>query len=115
MAMLREPVHHLGMYGWYLLLASLDVLLTWVILRHGGYEANALAAWVIERSGMRGATFFKFATVAFVLVMCEVIARRDQQAAKLVAGSAIALNLLPVLVSVGMISHLVAMGVQISL
>lgn len=113
MMLWREPVRHPEMYLWYILLASLDVLLTWIVLRHGGFEANAIAAWVIDQAGMPGAAFFKFATVMLVLVTCEVIARRDEPASRFVAGSAVLVNAVPVVISVGLIAQLVAFGVPV--
>ncbi len=103
------------MYRWYLLLASADVLLTWFILLNGGREANALAAWVIHQTGMPGATFFKFATVAFVLIACEVAARQSVKAGRLIASLAVGVNVLPVVVGVTLIARLVAEGAPVRL
>jgi hypothetical protein len=103
------------MYRWYLLLASADVLLTWFILHNGGREANALAAWVINQAGMPGATFFKFATVAVVLIACEAAARQSVNAGRCIATLAVGVSLLPVVVGVTLIARLVASGATVRL
>lgn len=62
-------------YAWFLLVASLDILLTWVILSHGGEEVNPIAAVVIDRWGLNGAIVFKFSLVLFVIIVCEIVGR----------------------------------------
>lgn len=64
------------MHPWYLVFATCDVLLTWHILHSwDGIELNPIAAGVIYSGGMTGATFFKFATVGFVMWACEYLGR----------------------------------------
>lgn len=113
--MLSEPVRFPLAYRWYVLLAILDVLLTWVILSNGGVEVNSIAAWIIAHAGMMGASVFKFTTVAVVLVLTEWVARQDEPASRLIARSAVAINAVPVMVSVTLIMHLFAIGAQIRL
>ena len=62
-------------YVWFLLFASLDIILTWYILRKGGTEVNPLAKLVIERWDLAGAIAFKFSIVLFVVVTCEIVGR----------------------------------------
>ena len=52
----REPGHVLypRLYTWVVFLASMDIIMTWVILHMGGTEVNVLAASVIERWGWWG-------------------------------------------------------------
>ena len=60
---------------WLIFLSSLDIMLTWVILRNGGEEVNPVAKLVIDAWGLNGAIAFKFALTLFVIVACEAIAR----------------------------------------
>lgn len=62
-------------YTWLIFVGSLDIMLTWVILRNGGEEVNPVAELVIDAWGLNGAIAFKFALTLFVIVSCEVIAR----------------------------------------
>ncbi|MDG2134335.1 MAG: DUF5658 family protein [Phycisphaerales bacterium] len=63
------------LYVWLLFVSSLDIMLTWVILRDGGSEVNPVARLVIDTWGLNGAILFKFGLILFVIVACEVIAR----------------------------------------
>jgi len=69
--MRSEPVLFPGMYPWYVLLAYLDVVLTWTILGMGGAELNPIAASVIEFGGLSGMACFKCLTMVVVLASCE--------------------------------------------
>ena len=62
-------------YVWLIFVGSLDIMLTWVILRNGGEEVNPVAKLVIDEWGLNGAIAFKFALTLFVIVACEAIAR----------------------------------------
>jgi hypothetical protein len=62
-------------YIWLIFVGSLDIMLTWVILRNGGEEVNPVARLVIDMWGLNGAIAFKFALMLFVIVSCEIIAR----------------------------------------
>jgi hypothetical protein len=71
----RQPVLYPNLHRCFVVLASLDVLITAAVLKAGGEEINPIAASVINSGAHTGMTFFKFATVAFVLVACEWIGR----------------------------------------
>lgn len=62
-------------YVWLIFVGSLDIMLTWVILRNGGEEVNPVAKLVIDAWGLNGAIAFKFALTLFVIIACEAIAR----------------------------------------
>ncbi len=100
--MLRRPVLYPRTYGLYVTLASLDVLLTWLILSMGGTELNQIAAWVFDQHGVAGATFFKFTTVLVVLLTCEFLGHRPPEAriARRLAHLAVAISVIPVMVGV---------------
>ena len=94
--MLRQPILFPKMYVAYIALAALDVVLTTLILTLDGIEVNPLANWVHVHGGHLGLTFFKFATVAFVLVACEIVERHRTKLGSNLAEWAIAINTIPV-------------------
>ena len=53
-------------------------MMTAIVLHSGGFEANALAAWVIEYGEKWGTLVFKFVIVAIVLCLCEWVGRLDR-------------------------------------
>ena len=72
-------------YVWFIFVSSLDIMLTWVILRKGGVEVNPLANEVISSWGLPGAIGFKFALMLFVIISCEIVGRKhDAMARKLI-------------------------------
>ena len=98
---LRQPVLYPRTYGLYVTLAALDILLTWAILALGGSELNKFAAWIFARHGITGATFFKFATVSFVLIVCEFLGRhQDGELGRRLARWAVIISIIPVTVAI---------------
>ena len=89
-----------GVYIWYVVLASFDIILTWIILNLGGREENALANWIFKHGGLVGAVIFKFATVVLVVVICEFVGRQRDKTGRRVAEWAIALTAIPVVVAI---------------
>lgn len=105
-AMLKQPILFPRMYSTYILLAALDVVFTLFILSIGGEELNAIANWIWQQGQQTGLTFFKFATVSFVLVSCEIVGRRKHRLGRTLAEWAIAINCIPVGVAVAqLVSH----------
>ena len=97
--MLKRPVLYPRAYMAYVALAAVDVLLTSLILSLGGDELNKLAAWVFSEGGITGATFFKFATVVLVLLVCEIAGRHnDGGLGRGLVRWAVIISLAPVLV-----------------
>ena len=81
-------------YVWILFFSSLDVILTYVILRRNDgstQEVNPIAQVVIEAwggmdgFGMAGASVLKFALVALAIVICEVVGRTNDRKGKYLA------------------------------
>ena len=60
----------------FILANALDVCMTYLLLDHGPefQESNWLANMVLLNFGFRGMVYFKFALVAFVTVIAQVIA-----------------------------------------
>jgi hypothetical protein len=103
--MVRQPVLYPAIYPWFVALATFDVLLTWlIVVGFGGVELNPIAAGVISTGGMPAATFYKFATVMFVLWACEFIGRRRLLLGKRLAFYAVALNFVPVSASMAQLA-----------
>jgi hypothetical protein len=99
--MARRPVLYPRIYPWYVIVATLDVLLTWAILTWitDSAELNPIAASLINHWGMSGATFFKFATVMFVMWSCEFIGQRKMHVGRRLAAAAVLLNCVPLTAS----------------
>jgi len=60
-------------YLWFVLVSALDLMMTWVVLHFGGQEVNALADHILQRWALTGMVIYKFALVAFVIAICEVV------------------------------------------
>ncbi|MDH7568282.1 MAG: DUF5658 family protein [Armatimonadota bacterium] len=68
---LRRNVALSDYYLAFVLLNLLDLVFTGAYLSLGGSEANAAAAWILRRFGLRGLALFKFALVTLVVGVCE--------------------------------------------
>ena len=98
-------------YAWFIFLASLDIMLTYLILHpllfsHDGFgaeprgqEANAVANEVIQRWDVAGMVVFKFALVMVVVFICEIIGRRRDEAGRRIAEWAVAITSIPIVVA----------------
>lgn len=86
-------------YVWYVFLASLDIMLTWIILHLEGVELNFVADRVIERWGLPGLTAFKFGLVMLVVCICEIVGRRRDRTGRKLAEWAVAVTTIPVVLS----------------
>ena len=88
-------------YNWFILVAALDIMMTWTVLGIGGHETNFLADAVISYRGLPGLILFKFALTLFVILMTEIIGRRKRQTGKSLAEWAVAISAIPVVVALG--------------
>ncbi|MFI4898508.1 MAG: DUF5658 family protein [Phycisphaerales bacterium JB059] len=92
-----RPVLYPNHYLWYVLAASLDLMLTNALINfHGFQEANALAARIIDLSGFGGLIAFKFATVVLVVLICEAVGSHRPGVGRRLAGAAVVISSLPV-------------------
>lgn len=96
---LRQALLYPGPYLWYVLLATLDVLLTRLILHLGGQEMNWIADWILRRFDLPGVVAFKFALLVVVVLACELAGRRDRQAGLKLARWAVVITAFPVVVA----------------
>jgi len=94
------PMRYQRPYAWFVVLSVLDVMFTWTILLCGGTEVNAIADAVIAHSGANGIILYKFCLVVLVIVLCEVIGRRRDRIARLLAEWSVALTSIPILLSI---------------
>jgi hypothetical protein len=64
--------------SWLVLLSAADLFTTYTLLWRGGgfYESNPIARWFFERWNIAGMTGFKFAMIALIVALGEVIERR---------------------------------------
>jgi hypothetical protein len=90
-------------YAWFVLVSALDVMLTWIVLWFGGREANSLASVVLRRYGLVGMVSFKFALVVLVVVLCEWIGRYNDRVARRMAGFAVVVTCLPVVLAIALL------------
>jgi hypothetical protein len=73
----------------FILASTVDAMLTRYLLWNGSQdgrtffvEANPIPRYFLESWGLDGLTYFKFALVALVSVICQVIARRRVEVAR---------------------------------
>lgn len=89
---LRYPWVHL----FFVIVSAWDLIYTWVILSMGGREINVLANAVLHAHGYTGMVAFKFALVVLVVVLCEVIGRRNDRTGRRLAIWAAGVTCFPV-------------------
>ena len=100
MAKAQKSVLYPDLYCWYVLAASMDILVTAIVMAHyGAIEVNGLAAAVIERYGFIGLIPLKFMTVIFVLMICEYVGRERPSMGLRVAQLAVMVSFLPVVLA----------------
>ncbi len=107
----KRSVRYPNAYVWFVFLAALDIMLTYLILHpvlfsHDpfmteprGAEVNALADWIIQRWDVPGMVAFKFLLVALVVVLCEIIGRHKQETGRRIAEWAVAITAIPVILA----------------
>lgn len=92
------------LYIWFVLLSSMDIMLTWKILEYQGLEVNPIAALVIDYWGLPGAVGFKYALMVLIIVMCEVIGRERPVVGRRVITAGITLTAIVVTYAYGLLS-----------
>lgn len=107
----RRSVLYPNAYVWFIFVAALDIMLTYLILNPAmfshdmdmtmprGSETNALADWVINRWDVPGMVVFKFLLVILVIGLCEIIGRYRDDTGRMLARWAIAVTSIPVLLA----------------
>lgn len=95
----RHTARYPSIYTWLVFAAALDVMFTYLVLYHGGLEANSLAASVLRRWDFHGMTIYKFGLILFIVTLCEIIGRRDDRWGWRLGAIGIALTFVPVIVA----------------
>lgn len=95
----RRDVLYPNTYLWLVFVSAMDIMMTWVVLHLGGYEANGLAAVALQHHGLPGLVAFKFAFVTLVIVICETVGRRKRETGFALARAAVAITCLPVVLA----------------
>ncbi len=101
---LRHPVLYPNHSAWFVLLSSLDIMLTHTILNTFGKEfnpreLNTFADWVIKSAGLWGAIGLKTFSIVTVVIIIEVIGRRRPSWGKTMANCVVAMAIVPVFVA----------------
>lgn len=92
----RQAVLHPDLYIWYVLFASMDLMLTWKILKLDGYEVNPLADWVLQKYDMPGLVLYKYALVIVVVTVIEFVGRAKPSVGRRLAEWSVAITFIPV-------------------
>lgn len=93
------PALYPDTYAWFVLLATLDIVLTWIVLFFGGEELNAVARWILARYELVGMVVFKFSIVTLVICSCEYIGRKQRSTGRRLAEWAVAISAVPVVLA----------------
>ncbi len=96
---LSQATRYGDAYAWFVLVSTLDLLLTCVVLSLGGREVNAIARFVLERWSLAGMTGYKFTLVILVVCLCEVIGHYEPRTGRRLAWFGVAVTSVPVLVA----------------
>jgi hypothetical protein len=79
---LRSYTHETSRLQWWILLllalSIADLVMTYYLLSFSPnfYESNPIANWFFHHWNIAGMTFFKFATVALVIIIAEFVERK---------------------------------------
>ncbi len=88
-------------YAWYVLVSSLDLIMTNTVMHHfGAREVNTIADGAIQLFGFWGLIGLKFATVVVVVGICEFVGMRRPVMGKKVAEWAVAISAVPVALAI---------------
>ncbi|MBX3323566.1 MAG: hypothetical protein KF757_11310 [Phycisphaeraceae bacterium] len=100
----EKHVLYPDLYCWYVLAATLDILMTTIVMTHfDAIEVNLIAAHLIERFGFVGLIPLKFATVVLVVLICEYVGRERHMTGQRVAITAVGLSSLPVVAALAQV------------
>lgn len=93
----KRGVLYPDLYAWYILAATLDIIVTHQILHEfKGSEVNKLANVLIQRYGVAGMIGLKYSSIVIVLAVCEFVGRRHHRLGKRLAVAAICISAFPV-------------------
>jgi len=93
---LLRKARYPNLYVWFVFLAAMDVMMTWLVLAAGGNEENVLAHWFLAKWGLPGMVVLKFTAVIVVVFICELVGRFREATGQNLARFAVAINVIPV-------------------
>ncbi|MFK7735851.1 MAG: DUF5658 family protein [Pirellulaceae bacterium] len=70
--------------SFFILVNMLDFFMTYLLLNFGAIESNPLADFFFKNFGFRGMLYFKLASVAFICILTQIIAKRNLSRARFV-------------------------------
>ncbi len=97
---LRHAVLYPSLYCWFVLVGTLDILITWIILHAGGRELNTIAAKAIELGNKWGIVSLKFLTVVVFVLACERIGRSQAKLGRRLAVAAVVISAAPPVIGI---------------
>jgi hypothetical protein len=110
---LHRHVLYPNHYTWYVLVSSLDLIMTNTVMHHfGAREVNTIADMAIRHFGFWGLIALKFATVVLVVFICEHVGRKRPLLGKKIASWAVAISAVPVVVAVVQVVLHAALGAR---
>tara|TARA_R100000789_G_scaffold80433_1_gene75624 strand:- start:1579 stop:1950 length:372 start_codon:yes stop_codon:yes gene_type:complete len=69
----------------FILVSALDIFMTWILLSGGGFiESNPIARFFLDHWGRKGFVGFKFACVAVVCIIAQIVATQKPHLARLI-------------------------------
>ena len=101
LSMIRQRPLFAEHHCWFVLVGTLDLLLTKVILSLGGRELNPLADLVLRQFDTPGLAALKYSTIIIVVLTCERVGRAHARAGRRLALTAVGLSAVPVMVASG--------------
>ena len=91
------PMRYPNPYVWLVLVSALDIFLTILVLyAWKGHEVNPIAAAIIAHMGFQWTVVFKYALIVLVIIICEVVGRRNDRTGWKLAMVGIMLSAFPV-------------------
>lgn len=92
----QPPLRYPTAYSIFIIVSVWDLIYTWLILSMGGREVNPIAKAVLEYHDYGGMVAFKFTLVVLVVLLCEVIGRKNERTGRRLAIWAAGVTCLPV-------------------
>ncbi|MCG8509410.1 MAG: DUF5658 family protein [Rhodospirillales bacterium] len=90
-------------YCWFILVASMDVMLTWLVLSLGGTEVNPIADRILATTGHWGMVGFKLGITLLVIELCQIVGDRDKRKGSRLAWTAVGISAIPIVWSLGLL------------
>ncbi|GAB5495554.1 MAG: hypothetical protein Phyf2KO_06340 [Phycisphaerales bacterium] len=106
--MLRHPVLYPNLVKALVFLAAMDVMLTHIILQLGGFEANPIAAHVIERGGTLAMSLYKFSLITVFVLIMQYIGIKHADSGRRLASAGVLISMLPIAVGLMTLPTLVS-------